>query len=200
MRFRTYIDLFWVAAGMLFAGFACADDPPQASAPTILVTDMGQGNNAKIIRMLLKKNGITNVTLVELADVADLAGIDILIIGVGASTKGLGAAGLNVDKELERASKLLAAAKQKSIKTVGAHVGGEARRGELSDKLNELVMLESERFVVWKEGDKDGFFSRLAATKLGGDPDEETLFEVFRVVDSKMDVGTALNEMIESPQ
>jgi len=164
----------------------------------ILVTDVGQGNNAKIVRLLLKKNGITDITFVEIAAPDDLEGIGMMIVGVGASTKGLGAAGLDLEQESERAANLLAAAHARSVKIVGVHIGGHPRRGEISDPLNELVMMESDTFVVWIQGNEDDFFTRLAVTKLGDNPEEGALSDQLRVVESKSDVGTELKEIIES--
>jgi len=165
----------------------------------ILVTDVGQGNNAKIIRMLLTKNGVEDVKFVELATPADLEGVEMLIVGVGASTKGLGAAGLNVEAESARATELLQAAKKRSIRIVGVHIGGKPRRGEISDSLNRLVLMASDVFVVWKDGNEDGFFSELAATRLGEGASESASAELLRIVDSKRDVGTELMKIIGSP-
>jgi hypothetical protein len=198
-RFRSWSVLIVAAvAGSVLAGGARANEPEQTSGPAILVTDVGQGNSAKITRMLLKKNGISEITFVEIAAPEDLEGIEMMIVGVGASTKGLGAAGLDLEGETERASSLLATAKDRSVKIVGVHIGGQPRRGEISDSLNELVMMESDTFVVWKEGNEDGFFTRLAETKLGDSSDEGALSDLLHVVETKSAVGTELKEIIES--
>jgi hypothetical protein len=185
-----------VAVSML-AGVASVGEPEQVNAPKILITDVGQGNTAKIIRMLMKKNGISDFKLVEIAAPEDLEGVEMMIVGVGASTKGLGAAGLNLEQEKQRAARLLATARERSVKVVGAHLGGKARRGEISDTLNELVMMESDTFVVWQEGNEDGFFTRLARARLGDSPDEGALADLLRVVESKIAVGTELKGIIE---
>ena len=166
---------------------------------TILVTDVGQGNNAKIIRMLLKKSGIENVKLVELATIDDLDGIEMLIVGVGASTKGLGAAGLDVEAESQRAAELLTAADEQSIRVVGVHIGGKPRRGEISDSLNELVLNGSDVFVAWSDGNEDGFFTKLVETRLGDGATEAAVAELLHVVESKRAVGVELKTIIESP-
>ncbi len=45
------------------------------------------------------------------------------------------------------------------------HIGGKARRGELSDKFVELVTPKSTFLLVVKEGDSDGYFSKVMADK-----------------------------------
>ncbi|PIE90667.1 MAG: hypothetical protein CR997_04440 [Acidobacteria bacterium] len=183
----TAMVLYFAFAGMCSAG---------ENGPSILVTDVGQGNNAKIIRMLMKKNKIANIKFKEVATEADLEGVGTVIVGVGASTKGLGAAGLDLDKEMARAKKLLDKAKSQSIKIIGVHIGGPARRGELSDTLNELVVKSADQFIVWEDGNKDAFFTKLAKSKLGDQASDEDLASVFRTVKSKRDVGSAIKETI----
>lgn len=187
-----------VMVSLVLTSVAGRGEAQQPDKATILVTDVGQGNNAKIIRMLLKKNGIGDFKFLELAAAKDLEGIELMIVGVGASTKGLGAAGLDVEAERQRAESLLAAAKEKSIKTIGVHIGGKPRRGEISDALNELVMVESDIFVAWHDGNEDGFFTRLAKTRLGDDASEAALAELLRIVDNKRDVGLELKKIVES--
>ena len=82
---------------------------------------------------------------------------------LGASTKGMGAAGLDLDKEMERAKLLVKAAKEKGIKILGLHVGGESRRGKTTDDLLEIVLPESTHIVVVASGNKDKLFNTLAA-------------------------------------
>lgn len=197
MRRRTTNALLVsVCVGAVIAGVVLPTESRAGDAGGILVTDVGQGNNAKITRMLLKKNGIGDITFAEIATPDDLKGISMMIVGVGASTKGLGAAGLDVDAEAQRATTLLEAAKKDGIETVGVHIGGQARRGEISDKLNEIVMTASDIFIVWSEGNDDGYFTTLAEAKTGGDA--EAVAEILRVVENKADVGTELKGIIES--
>ena len=51
-----------------------------------------------------------------------------LIIIIGVSGKGLGEAGVKIEKEVERAKALIAACKEKGIKIIGMHLGGVERR------------------------------------------------------------------------
>ena len=144
---------------------APADSPATMTAELpVLIVDVGQGNNAKLLQAVMRRTGAPegSYTLKELATEADLEGVKTLVIGVGASTKGLGAAGLDVETESARAAALIEAAKKGGVKVVGIHIGGVARRGELSDTFNALVLKHSDLFVYSTDGNEDGFFTRLA--------------------------------------
>jgi hypothetical protein len=128
----------------------------------MLITDVGQGNSSKLIEALLKRSGDFEFKSDSTAGADALAGVKTLIIGVGASSKGLGAAGLNAEQERERAAALLQAAKQQNIPVIGVHIGGIPRRGELSDGFNRQVLENSSVFVVWQGGNEDKFFTTAA--------------------------------------
>lgn len=152
---------------------AVASEAPVAEAPAaaegmltfeqpLLVTDVGQGNSAKLIEVMLNRAKDVEFTANELAKAEELEGVKTLVIGVGASTKGLGAAGLDQTTEMERTRALISAAKEADIEIIGVHIGGVPRRGELSDGFNAFVLESSDLFIAWKGGDEDGFFTRLA--------------------------------------
>lgn len=88
------------------------------------------------------------------------------MIVIGGSSKGLGAAGISADAELERTKALLAEAKKRGMKIIGLHVGGEARRGELSDRFINEVVPSCDYFIVVEEGNKDGLFTKLCGNKI----------------------------------
>ena len=88
-----------------------------------------------------------------------------LIIAAGASSKGLGAAGIDENDELNRAADLVKKAKEKNIKIVVVHIGGEARRGDLSDKFINPVLNSADHIIVVKGGDKYGLFTNAAKSK-----------------------------------
>ena len=89
-------------------------------------------------------------------------GAKTLVLVLGGSTKGLGAAGISADAELDRAKALLAEARKLGMTIIGVHVGGEARRGQLSDRFIEAAVPACHYVVVVADGDKDGFISKLA--------------------------------------
>ncbi|MDD4337828.1 MAG: DUF6305 family protein [Firmicutes bacterium] len=138
---------------------------PKSGKPA-LITSAGQSTDGLILRTILtnKKTGET-VPFEKLAKPEDLEGIRTLIVSVGLSTKGLGAAGVNVDQEKARVRSLLDVAKKDGIFVMMVHVGGTSRRGKGSDEFATLVADYAHHILVVKTGNDDGFFTRLAQAK-----------------------------------
>jgi hypothetical protein len=150
--------LIWAAATAL--ALPLLAQTPAAFEQPVLITSAGQSADAQLASVLAKKAGI-QADLVKMAAPKDLAGHKTLILVLGASMKGLGAAGLDTAKEKDRIQGLLAAAKAQSIPVLCLHLGGEARRGELTDAMAAEYLPASRAVLVVKSGDKDGLFSRL---------------------------------------
>lgn len=130
----------------------------------VLITSAGQSADVQIGGVLAKRGGLTatlskNATLQELGDKKTLA----LVIGV--SMKGLGAAGLDLDQEKTRVRALVEEAQRKSIPLLCLHLGGEARRGELSDQMIQTFLPYAQMVIVVKSGNKDGLFTKICAEK-----------------------------------
>jgi hypothetical protein len=89
-------------------------------------------------------------------------GIKTLIIVAGFSSKGLGAAGVSREQELDRVKSVIKAAKEKKIKIIMMHIGGKSRRGVQSDDFNKMAAEASDYMLVVKQGDEDQFFSDMA--------------------------------------
>ena len=89
------------------------------------------------------------------------AGAKAAIIAVGGSSKGLGAAGIDADEEKVRVQKIIDKFKD-STTIIVAHIGGEARRGELSDGFIKAVLPYAQYIMVVKGGDNDGLFTQAA--------------------------------------
>ena len=140
---------------------------PVAAAVTFskpaLLTSAGQSSDIAVVKALLNTKLKLGVEVKPLAQVEDLAGVKTLIVVVGASTKGLGAAGLDIDKEIARTKTLLKAAKEKGIQVLALHTGGEARRGKTSNDLIEIVVPQSQQVVIVASGNKDKIFTNLAS-------------------------------------
>ena len=83
--------------------------------------------------------------------------------GGGGSSKGIGAAGIDANGELGRVTELVDAAKEKGMIVIAVHVGGEARRGELSDKFIAPSLEKADYAIVVADGDKDGLMKGIAA-------------------------------------
>ena len=158
--------VFVLAALLLFgsATFAQCADPVKLEGPFI-VTTCGQSPGAVMIKMSAMQVGVKAENNNQLS-AADLEGTDAktLIVTSGTSMKGMGAAGTNVDKEIERCTELIAAAKKAGIKVVGAHVEGMARRTDSSDQASiDAVLKDADMILVIDDSDSDGFFTKYAA-------------------------------------
>jgi hypothetical protein len=64
---------------------------------------------------------------------------------------------------MERVKKLIAAAREARVPILTIHIGGKARRGTQSDDFNTMAVEAARHLIVVKQGDEDGFFSKLAA-------------------------------------
>ena len=95
-----------------------------------------------------------------------------VIIVTGASLKGMGAAGVSIDDELERTAALIAEARKQGITIIGSHIEGMARRsagaspGDNSDELSiDAVCPNSDFMIIKQEGDSDGRFTTISKGK-----------------------------------
>ena len=106
---------------------------PIAETPA-LITSAGQSADASMLSAILEKAGFScDIETSIGADSFDTSAYKTLIIGVGGSQKGLGAAGVDADVEQERVDAVVAKAEEADMTIIVAHIGGSARRGELSD-------------------------------------------------------------------
>lgn len=127
-----------------------------------LVTSGGQSADYQMIATVMEKQGM-EFTTNNLATSADLGDAKTLIVVVGGSSKGLGAAGIDADGELERLDELTTAAKDAGLSIIAMHTGGEARRGDLSDKFITPVFNMADYAIVVSSGDSDGMMNDLCA-------------------------------------
>jgi len=132
-----------------------------AEAP-ILVTSGGQSADYQMVGTLMGKVGM-DYEIKNLATSADLGSAKTLIIVVGGSSKGLGAAGIDADGELARLEELIAGAKSAGLSIIAMHTGGEARRGELSDKFITPIFEKADYAIVVSSGDEDGLMAGICA-------------------------------------
>jgi hypothetical protein len=152
--------------------------PAKAEAP-ILVTSCGQSMGATQIKVLLQQKLKLPFDFEPLAGPSTLqakaqAGSPYksMIIVMGASLKGMGAAGISIDDEIKRASDLIAEARKEGVKIIGAHVGGMKNRaqgaaaGDTTDEQSiDAVAPNSNILLVCKEGNADGRFTTISNGK-----------------------------------
>jgi len=168
--------IFLLGANSFFLGAGQAQAPK--ASPPILLTACGQSPDTSTMKVVIQKSKIP-YDLVELATVQDLANkkssgmpYKTIIILMGASLKGMGAAGISIDDEIKRTSELIDAARRDKIMVIGAHIGGMKRRaqgaavGDNTDELSiDAVAPKSDLLLVLKEGNEDGRFTVIAKQK-----------------------------------
>ncbi len=127
----------------------------------ILLTSVGQSADVEMVKTMIERNELEYVAN-NLATSADIGDAKTLILAVGGSSKGLGAAGIDANAELERIAELVDEADKQGLTIIAAHIGGEARRGELSDRFIAPSFEKADYAIVVSSGDKDGIMSNLA--------------------------------------
>ena len=129
----------------------------------VLVTSFGQSTDGSMIEQVMKRLKTVAYTYNPTATSADLGGVKTVVIAVGNSTKGLGAAGISQDQETARAKEFMASAKKAGVKVICCHIGGATRRGALSDAFADMVLPLSSYILVKEDGNEDGKFTSFAA-------------------------------------
>ena len=155
------------AAGLLLSAplrAADGDGAPVFRRPALL-TSAGQSSDIVIVKALVNTQLKMDFVVKPVAQPADLAGIRSLAVVVGASAKGLGAAGLDMEKETARCRALLQAAREQKIPILVLHTGGEGRRGKTSNDLIALAVPEADTVIVVAGGNRDKLFDSLAAKR-----------------------------------
>lgn len=135
-------------------GEAIAEQP-------VLLTTVGQSADVEMVKAMLENIGL-DYSMNNMAKAGDLGEAKTLILAIGGSSKGLGAAGVDADAELERIKSLIDEADEKGLTIIAIHIGGEARRGELSDKFIPDSFKKADYAIVVKAGDSDGLMQGLA--------------------------------------
>jgi hypothetical protein len=165
-RFRRIVGAaaFVLGFAVVAAGLSTvtAQEKPKASPP-VLVTSIGQSLDAFQIQLAVRRAGI-KYKYDARADVDQLDDVKTLFLGVGASLKGFGEAGITIKDELARTGQLLEAAKSKGILVVVLHMGGEERRDALTNQLIDLTAPRAKLLITRNDSDADGKFAEIAKT------------------------------------
>jgi hypothetical protein len=146
--------------GLLWGLMLASCFPAVSSAAEVALMSVGQSPDAMMVRVLLKKMKVDSDYNAMLQK-TELGDRKVLIAVVGGSSKGLGAAGIDKEQEMERAREVFGEAKAKGIRILVMHVGGEGRRGELSDFFVKDSVPFGEKIIVVKGGNDDGIFDSL---------------------------------------
>jgi hypothetical protein len=146
--------------GLALSISALAADIPRIQQP-ILLTSLGQSPDVNTVNVLAKRANVP-VEYKTFAGAADLSGKKTMLVCVGVSAKGFGAAGVNLDTESARCAELFKAAKENGVYTILLHVGGAVRRDQMTNKLLELAAPNADAIIIFGQGDNDGFFTKAA--------------------------------------
>jgi len=130
--------------------------------PAIL-TSVGQSADVDIVATHCKKIKLdvyqnNTIKAEELSDKYKT-----IILAVGGSNKGLGAAGIDADQELARTDALIAKAKELGITIIAMHVGGADRRGTLSDSFIKPAFAAADIAIIVESGDTDNLMHDILA-------------------------------------
>lgn len=129
----------------------------------ILLTSGGQSADYQMIGTVMGKLEM-DYEINNLATSADLGDAKTLVVVVGGSSKGLGAAGIDADGELARLDELMNGAKDAGLSIIVMHTGGSARRGDLSDKFITPCFEKADYAIVVEAGDTDGLMAGICAS------------------------------------
>lgn len=131
----------------------------------VLITSVGQSADGQMVKALAERNSL-KFTYEPLVKPDEVTKYKTLLMVVGGSSKGLGAAGINPAQEEQRAKDLIAKAKAGNVKIIVAHVGGESRRGDITDRFVTITAPQSDYMIVVADGDKDKIFAKTSAGKI----------------------------------
>jgi hypothetical protein len=123
-----------------------------------LITSVGQSADGQMVRVLADRSSLEYQYD---ATASSISGYKTLILVVGGSSKGLGAAGINPAQEEQRVRDLISAAKNSGVKILAMHVGGEARRGDLTDQFIRIAVPSADHIIVVADGNQDNIFGQL---------------------------------------
>ena len=178
-RSHKAVAVIAVAAATALVPLALAAQAPEPKAETpALITSCGQSNGPTTIKIVMQRlklaYDIDPLATPETLQAKAKAGTPYksMIIVMGASLKGMGAAGISIDDELKRTAALIAEARKEGVTIIGAHVGGMKNRaqgaaaGDTTDEQSiDAVGPNSNFLIVYKEGNADGRFSTIAKAK-----------------------------------
>ena len=163
--------MLWTMAcslGYAITGLAADKPLPTAQLP-VIITTCGQSPGALLVKVLCDKNKIL-AEQNELLKAEALAAkakegkpYKTLIITMGTSLKGMGAAGIDIDLEIKRMNALINEAKKQKMLIIGAHIEGKSRRADETDTASiNAVAPHSSLLIIRNDGNEDGLFSKIA--------------------------------------
>ena len=174
---RSRIPVLILAATVLAAALAPVPLAAQAAEAKaelpVLVTSCGQSIGPTTIKVVLQRLKMDyDIDALATPETLKAKPYKSLIITMGASLKGMGAAGIQIEDELARAAALIAAARKQGVKIIGAHIEGMKRRsqgaaaGDTTDEQSiDAVAPNADLLLVLKDGNSDGRFTVISQSK-----------------------------------
>ncbi|MBS3765579.1 hypothetical protein KGY71_03555 [Candidatus Bipolaricaulota bacterium] len=149
---------------LFFIGAAAEEEAEDLTfEQPLLITSIGQSPGAMMAKVLAKRVDLKFVyNPTAKGDNLEDLDVNTIVAVVGASGKGLGAAGLDIEDEISRVKGLLQAAKDLKIPMIIMHIEGVQRRGDMSNKLIKTFVPQSDYIIVQKSGNDDGLFTELS--------------------------------------
>ena len=177
MKSLSSIVVLLVVIGLTWSTAVAQKQPVKLDQP-VLLTSCGQSPGPLKIKVFFGRLNMDYVYNLQ-ATAGDIAAkkkegkpFKSLIIVTGASLKGMGAAKVSIEEELDRVKKLIAEAKKQGIKIVGSHVEGMERRsqgaapGDNSDEMSiDAVCPNADLLLVRKDGDEDKRFTAISTSR-----------------------------------
>jgi hypothetical protein len=161
-----------LAAALIPLGLGAQTAEAKAELP-VLVASCGQSIGPTTIKVVLQRLKLAyDIDPLATPETLKAKPYKSLIITMGASLKGMGAAGIQIEDELARAAALIAEARKQGVKIIGAHIEGMKRRsqgaaaGDTTDEQSiDAVAPNADILLVLKDGNSDGRFTVISNSK-----------------------------------
>ena len=130
----------------------------------LIATTCGQSPGALMVKLISQRAGLE----CDQEDLLTIEGLkakpyQTIIITMGTSMKGMGAAGTDINAEVRRINTLIEEARKQEIVIIGAHIEGMARRVDKYDQISiETVANKADLIIVKADSDSDQYFTKLA--------------------------------------
>jgi len=181
-RILSIFSFLAITAGTFVLGISAQAELPKTELP-VLITSCGQGSGTNMIKVIFIRLKLQSETpsfeMNPLATADDLkkakengTPFKSVIIAMEASLKGMGAAGIDIEDEIERISQLIQEARTQGISIIGSHILGMKNRaqgaapGDNSDELSiDAIAPISDLLLINKGGNEDSRFTIIAQEK-----------------------------------
>lgn len=173
---------------MCFAGFtvAAAEEVDETFELPFMITSAGQSPCYQLYRVILRQFDLETDLVDSMATTEDLENVNTLIVAIGASDKGLGAAGISPGEEIDRIMEVIEEAREREIKIVGVHTGRMDRFGDTSQRMIEAVLPYCDHLIVVEHDNINDYFKELS--------EEHGVFINF--VEDRMSAGEVFSNMV----